>query len=97
MLFDLALTWVFDPLLQTMSPTRFDAKGFEELARNISAPTLLIDGGVDGMTFDGIESRLGCYRRHQRVSIDGAGHMMHWTKPAEFSACISDFLLQNQR
>lgn len=91
------LTWVFDPLLQSVSPTRFDAGGFEELARNITAPTLLVGGGIDGMTFDGIEDRLACYKHQSRVTLEGAGHMMHWTKPAEFAQCIKSFLQSHQR
>jgi pimeloyl-ACP methyl ester carboxylesterase len=91
------LTWVFDPLLQSMSPTRFDAGAFEHLAQCIEAPTLLVDGGADGMRFDGLEQRLSCYRHATRVTVEGAGHMMHWTRPAQFERAIVTFLQQIQR
>jgi pimeloyl-ACP methyl ester carboxylesterase len=84
-------TWRFDPLLQSTSPTRFDAGGFEALAREITAPVLLIDGGRDGMTFDGRETREQCYRTRRNVCLEGAGHMMHWTQPSLFSQAIVEF------
>jgi pimeloyl-ACP methyl ester carboxylesterase len=85
-------TWRFDPLLQTTSPTRFDADGFEALAREITAPVLLIDGGRDGMDFEGRADREACYRDARKRSLEGAGHMMHWTQPEAFSHAIREHL-----
>lgn len=89
--------WRFDPLHQTVSPARFDAQSFEHFAKRITAPTLLVDGGESGFAFPGYSERAGWYPSGRTASIKDAGHMMHWTRPAELSALVSSFLGEHGR
>jgi pimeloyl-ACP methyl ester carboxylesterase len=71
---------------------RFDEAVFLAFAREITAPVLLVDGGPTGLAFPGLEARADALRRvHARVSLADAGHMMHWTRPAEFAAAVLAF------
>jgi pimeloyl-ACP methyl ester carboxylesterase len=84
--------WRFDPLHQTTSPGRFDADAFEQYAARIRAPVLIVDGGENGMRLPGTDHRAGAYRNVARARIDGAGHMMHWTRPDETADAVIAFL-----
>jgi pimeloyl-ACP methyl ester carboxylesterase len=85
--------WVFrfDPLHQTISPGRFDAEAFEAFIARIVCPVLLIDGGeVAG--FEELMQRAERYPNARKVTLTGAGHMMHWTRPAELVDAVDAFL-----
>jgi pimeloyl-ACP methyl ester carboxylesterase len=60
----------------------------------ISVPTLYVHGSVDGCV--GVEVSEGmepCFTgKFRRVVIDGAGHFVHWEKPAEFNRAVVEFL-----
>ncbi len=85
--------WVFrfDPLHQTMSPGRFDAEAFEAFIARIACPVLLIDGG-DVAGFEELMQRADRYPNARKVTLAGAGHMMHWTRPAELVDAVDAFL-----
>ena len=89
------LTWRFDPLHQTVSPTRFDLAAFTAFARRIMCRVLLVDAGASGFTFMGDASRNEIFVNHRAIRLDGAGHMMHWTEPARVAAELLSFLGEN--
>lgn len=81
----------FDPLHQTTSPGRFDADAFGAFIDRIECPVLLVDGG-DLAPFEDLVARAGRYPNARRVALEGAGHMMHWTRPAGLSEAVGAFL-----
>lgn len=89
------LTWRFDPLHQTVSPSRFELAAFAAFARRIDCPVLLVDAGASGFTFMGDSSRDELFAKRQSLRLDGAGHMMHWTEPAKLSAALVSFLRES--
>ncbi len=64
--------------------------------RQVSASTLLIDAGNSALAKMGKnairEQRLACFSQRKHVSIDSAGHMLHFDAPAETGRLIGDFL-----
>ena len=86
------LTWRFDPLHQTTSPARFDTEAFAAFAHRIAAPVLLVDGGQNGMRHIDDATRRTWFAQHEDITLEGAGHMMHWTQPDALSACLVRFL-----
>jgi len=85
-------TWRFDPLHQTTSPARFDTEAFAAFARRVTAPVLLVDGGASGLRHMDDDVRRAWFARHEDVTLDGAGHMMHWTQPDRLATCLLRFL-----
>jgi pimeloyl-ACP methyl ester carboxylesterase len=60
------------------------------LAR-ITAPVLAV-AGERGFRLADEAARLALLRDARLVELAGAGHMMHWTHPAELAAAVIDFL-----
>jgi len=85
----------FDPLHQTTSPGRFDAEGYESFIPRITCPVLLVDGG-DVSNWPTLAERAARYPRAQHVSLEGAGHMMHWTQPDAVAWTLLEFLSEQQ-
>jgi pimeloyl-ACP methyl ester carboxylesterase len=85
------LAWAHDALHKTMSPMPFSARLFVEFVKRIEAPALFVDGGPLGFHPPDEEERLAAFRKIERRTIDGAGHMMHWTKPAELADALTQF------
>jgi pimeloyl-ACP methyl ester carboxylesterase len=85
------VTWRFDPLHRTTSPTPFFAKSFVEFAKRVSCPVLYVSGGPTGFHVEGEDARVSAFRDVRRAVIDGAGHMMHWTKPADLAELLLGF------
>jgi pimeloyl-ACP methyl ester carboxylesterase len=86
------LAWRFDPLHQTTSPMRFDADTFEQFAARIDAPVLLVDAGESGMRYPDVSERQRAYRTATHVTLEGTGHMMHWTQPDRVASTVCAFL-----
>ncbi len=86
------LTWHFDPLHQTMSPLVFDVAAFAAFSVRFQCPVLLVDAGQSGYRPPDWESRNAFYPNREVVSIEGAGHMMHWTRPRALATTIVGFL-----
>jgi pimeloyl-ACP methyl ester carboxylesterase len=57
-------------------------------------PTLYVHGKEDGCV--GVEVSEGMEPlfsgRFRRAVIEGAGHFVHWEKPAEFNRAVLEFL-----
>ncbi len=86
------LTWRHDPLHRTTAPVPFFAQAFLAFVRRITCPVLFVSGGPTGWHVPDEEERLSAFANLTRVNIDGGGHMMHWTKPAEVVEVLSAFL-----
>jgi pimeloyl-ACP methyl ester carboxylesterase len=85
------VVWCYDPLHRTTSPMPFFAKLFVEFAKQITCPVLFVSGGAKGYHVPDEEERLAAFARLERVTLEGAGHMMHWTQPDELSARLLTF------
>lgn len=91
---DGVLEWAFDPLHRSTAPSRFDLPAFEPFLAAIGCPVLFISGGEEGWHPPGEPERLQKLGSPPaRVTLEGAGHMMHWTRPAETARAIADFAL----
>lgn len=101
---DGSLEWKFDAMLATMAVTGpYNLEYNMALWRRISAPTLVVHGGASGefwherpgaayLDAADLARRLACFREHRFVEIAGAGHMVHFDRPAELLATLRDFL-----
>jgi pimeloyl-ACP methyl ester carboxylesterase len=88
------LAWRADPLHRTRSPVPFFAASFKEFARRATCPVLFVSGGPLGWHPPDEEERLACFADLERLELADAGHMMHWTRPAELTRAIVDFTLR---
>jgi pimeloyl-ACP methyl ester carboxylesterase len=86
------LAWKADPLHATRSPLPFFAETWKAFARRVSCPVLSVSGGPAGWHPPDEEARLSSFPALERAEIAEAGHMMHWTRPAELSALLLGFL-----
>jgi pimeloyl-ACP methyl ester carboxylesterase len=84
--------WRYDPLHRTTSPVPFFAKLFVEFAKKVTCPVLFVSGGSTGFHVADEEERLAAFRHLDCATLEGAGHMMHWTQSAELAALLVDFL-----
>jgi pimeloyl-ACP methyl ester carboxylesterase len=82
------VSWLVDPLHRTMSPVPFFARLWMAFAKKITCPVLFVHGGPNGFHPPDEEERLACFAHLERAEIEGAGHMMHWTRPDEVAAVI---------
>lgn len=85
------LTWAYDPLHRTTAPTPFYGASFSRFLDRITCPTLFVGGGPTGWHPPEEEERLARLRHVERHDLPDAGHMLHWTAPAELSARLLDF------
>jgi pimeloyl-ACP methyl ester carboxylesterase len=82
------VAWRFDPLHRTASPTPFYARTLVAFAKKVTCPTLFVGGGPTGFHPPDEEERLAAFGSLRRVDIADAGHMIHWTVPAELSRVL---------
>ncbi len=87
------LYWRFDPLHRTTSPMPFFSKLFIEFARKVTCPVLFVSGGPTGFHPADEDERVASFRDVSRAEVVGAGHMVHWTEPAE----LTELLLRHMR
>jgi pimeloyl-ACP methyl ester carboxylesterase len=73
--------WAFDPLHRTAGPSPFQAAYFRALAAGVTKPVLAVSGGSTGFHPIDEEERLAAFAHLRRATVEGAGHMMHWTEP----------------
>jgi pimeloyl-ACP methyl ester carboxylesterase len=85
-------TWAFDPLHRTRSPIAFSVARWKAHAKRITAPTLFVSGGPTGFHPDDEASRVAAIREVESVELEGAGHMMHWTRPDDVAKLVVDHL-----
>ena len=83
--------WLFDPLHRTVSPMPFFAASYKEFAKRVTCPVLALDGGSTGFEPPDQAERLGSFANLRRASLEGAGHMMHWTRPDELARVLLGF------
>jgi pimeloyl-ACP methyl ester carboxylesterase len=83
--------WKFDPLHRCVSPFPFFAAMYKAFAGRITCPVLIVGGGPDGFHTPDEDDRMSAFKNAKSAEIHGAGHMMHWTKPAELAALLLDF------
>jgi pimeloyl-ACP methyl ester carboxylesterase len=83
--------WKADPLHKPMAPTPFFAEGWVRFARRVTCPVLAVSGGPDGFHPHDEDERLAAFTTLERFAIEGAGHMMHWTRPEEVAARLLRF------
>jgi len=61
----------------------------------VTCPVLFVSGGAPGWHPADEAERLAMFPHLQRAEIDDAGHMMHWTRPAELARLVAGFALEN--
>jgi pimeloyl-ACP methyl ester carboxylesterase len=91
---DGGMVWKSDPLHGTRSPQPFIAEAWMAFASRATCPVLFVSGGPQGWHPPDEEARLGAFQALERAEIPDAGHMMHWTKPAELTSILAEFLLR---
>jgi pimeloyl-ACP methyl ester carboxylesterase len=86
------VAWRFDPLHRVRSPIPFYAAAFRAFAARVACPVLAVSGGATGYHPTDEAERLSAFRDLRVAEIEGAGHMMHWTRPDELAALLRPFL-----
>lgn len=85
------LAWKADPLHGTRSPVPFFAEAYKAFARRVTSPVLFVSGGALGWHPPDEDERLAAFASLERVEIADAGHMMHWSRPAQLAEAIVAF------
>lgn len=85
---DGTLVWRYDPLHRTRGPFPFRTSVFLRFAAHVTAPTLYVSGGANGFRLRDEALRLRAFMDLQHVDFEDAGHMVHWTRPAELAQAI---------
>jgi pimeloyl-ACP methyl ester carboxylesterase len=83
--------WKADPLHGTRSPVPFFAESFKSFARRVTCPVLFVSGGALGWHVPDEDERLTAFASIERIEIEDAGHMMHWSRPEELSRALVRF------
>jgi len=83
--------WAFDPLHRTRSPIAFSVERWRAHAQRITAETLCVGGGVTGFHPNDEAERIATFPNARALEIEGAGHMMHWTRPEEVARVLCEF------
>jgi pimeloyl-ACP methyl ester carboxylesterase len=86
---DGSLVWAHDPLHRTTSPAIFQVESFKTFLAEIRCPVTFVSGGEAGWHPVDEAERLAAFPTPPRkVVLEGAGHMMHWTRPADVARVI---------
>jgi pimeloyl-ACP methyl ester carboxylesterase len=80
--------WLYDPLHRTTSPMPFFARLFMEYAKQVTCPVVFVSGGPNGFHPPDEDERLKAFANLETVTFADAGHMVHWTKPAELGELL---------
>ncbi len=88
---DGGVVWRADPLHSTRSPMTFFAEGYKEFARRATCPVLFVSGGKLGWHPPDEDDRVASFASLERAELEDAGHMMHWTRPAELASLVVRF------
>ncbi|MEQ1506887.1 MAG: alpha/beta hydrolase [Myxococcota bacterium] len=84
--------WTWDPLHRGRAPNPFEAAIFVRFLREITAPTLVIDGGRTSFVVADAPERAAAIRDARRVVIPDAGHLVHHDAPDALADEIRRFL-----
>jgi pimeloyl-ACP methyl ester carboxylesterase len=87
------VAWRADGLHTTHAPVPFYAKTFCAFARRVTCPVLFVSGGPRGWHPPDEGERLACFSRLEHAELTDAGHMMHWTQPAQLAHTLARFAL----
>lgn len=82
------VVWKFDPMHRCTSPFPFFASMYKAYAARVTCPVLAVSGGDDGFHPVDEEERTRCFADVTVATMQGAGHMMHWTQPAELARLL---------
>jgi pimeloyl-ACP methyl ester carboxylesterase len=85
------LVWKFDPVHRTRGPQPFYLEQARAFWSRVTAPALLVRGGLSPFQWDPSEGR-ECIRLAERIEIQGAGHMVHHEQPKRLAEAILEFL-----
>lgn len=83
--------WAFNPLHRARSAVPFFAKSYCAFAKLVKCPVLAVSGGENGFHVTNERERLACFANCREVALEGAGHMMHWTRPEETAKALLQF------
>jgi pimeloyl-ACP methyl ester carboxylesterase len=84
--------WAVDPLHRTTSPTIFRDDQFAAFLEQIACPVLFVSGGESGWHPPEERARLQRFPAPPaELVLEGGGHMLHWTRPAEIAGAIARF------
>ncbi len=86
--------WKADPRHRELGPLPFNRENLLAHLRAITAPKLFVDGGETGWHPRDEADRLEALAPARRVTLAGAGHMMHWTAPEGLAEAIDAFLAE---
>lgn len=89
---DGTFAWAFDPLHRTRSPIAFSVDRWRAHARRVTAPVLCVGGGPTGFHPEDEQERIASFADVRVAELPGAGHMMHWTRPAEVAQLLVEHL-----
>jgi len=90
------ITLCADPKHRLAGPGLYKAEESLAIWREITAPTLFVDGAQSpfrkAISAEETARRRACFRDHRAVEIAGGSHMLHFSAPAETARSISEFL-----
>ena len=79
-----------------MGPSAYHLAESMAVWQEVIADTLIIDGGASALRMRvgeaGMAERHACFQSSRTGVVEGAGHMLHFDKPAQTAALIEDFL-----
>ena len=91
------ITLCADPKHRLSGPGLYRSAESTSIWRNVTAPTLFVDGGrstmrIKAMQIEEVRLRRDCFRNHEAVVIEHGTHMLHFSAPAETARAIQAFL-----
>ena len=85
-----------DPRHRQRGPLLYRDEEAKAIFSKVTAPTLIVDAGASHMLALGQhevrQQRIACFANSTKLSIDKAGHMLHFDAPAATGLAIKDFL-----
>jgi len=87
-----------DPRHKQVNPVLYRLDESQACWAAITAPVLWVIGAETkvfermGMTADALDARRQAYRNREEITIEDAGHMIHYDQPERLAAVIDDFL-----
>lgn len=90
------ITLCADPKHRLSGPGLYHADESTAVWREITAPTLFVDGArsqfAKAIPPEEVQRRRACFRDHRSVSVDNGTHMLHFSAPAETARAVAGFL-----
>jgi len=85
-----------DPKHRLSGPGLYRNEESLAIWREITAPTLFVDGGLspfrNAITPEETARRRACFRDWRAAAVASGTHMLHFSAPQETARCIADFL-----